>query len=131
LNPAPDLLGDDPDVALALVLLLFLDLLHRQVLPLLPVYGAALALEDLRALKTKGVVLLNREAEFRKIRFFPFFQSMEQPLHLKISGPSTQRGRPPKQGSRVWKNKVLALLPVYRAALALKSGPSNPKGSSS
>jgi hypothetical protein len=73
LSLAPDLLGDDPDVALALVLLLLLDLLHRQVLPLLPVYGAAFALKDLRALKPKGVVLLNREAEFRKISFFFFF----------------------------------------------------------
>jgi hypothetical protein len=60
LSLAPDLLCDDPDVALALVLLLLLDLLHRQVLPLLPVYGASLALEDLRALKPKGVVLLNK-----------------------------------------------------------------------
>ncbi len=92
MSPAPDLLGDDPDVALALVLLLLLDLFHRQVLPLLPVYGAAFALEDLRALKPKGVVLLNREAEFGKIRFFSFFQSMEQPLHLKISWPSNPMG---------------------------------------
>ncbi len=66
LSLAPDLLGDDPDVALALVLLLLLDLLHRQVLPLLPVYGAALALEDLRALKPKGVVLLNRKQSSEK-----------------------------------------------------------------
>jgi hypothetical protein len=66
LSIAPDLLGDDPDVALALVLLLLLDLLHRQVLPLLPVYGAALALEDLRTLKPKGVVLLNRKQSLEK-----------------------------------------------------------------
>jgi hypothetical protein len=92
LSLASDLLGDDPDVALALVLLLLLDLLHCQVLPLLPVYRATFALEDLRALKPKGVVLLNREAELRKIRFFSFFQSMGQPLHLKLSGPSNPKG---------------------------------------
>jgi hypothetical protein len=80
LSLAPDLLGDDPDVALALVLLLLLNLFHRQVLPLLPVYGAALALEDLRALKPKGVVLLNKGAEFGKIRFLAFFQTMEKSL---------------------------------------------------
>jgi hypothetical protein len=48
------------------VLLLLLDLLHRQVLPLLPVYGAALALEDLQALKPKGVVLLSRKESSEK-----------------------------------------------------------------
>ena len=46
-----DLLGDRPHAALALVLLLLLDLLHRQVLPLLPVNRAAGALEDFWALK--------------------------------------------------------------------------------
>merc|ERR1719352_66158 len=46
-----DLLGDRPHAALALVLLLLLHLLHRQVLPLLPVNGATSALKDLRALK--------------------------------------------------------------------------------
>ena len=46
-----DLLGDRPHAPLALVLLLLLHLLHRQVLPLLPVNGTASALEDLRALQ--------------------------------------------------------------------------------
>merc|ERR1712062_889794 len=46
-----DLLGDRPHAALALVLLLLLHLLHRQVLSLLPVNRTASALEDLRALK--------------------------------------------------------------------------------
>jgi hypothetical protein len=53
------------------------------VLLILLVYETAFAREDLWALKPKGVVLLNRDTEFREIRFFPFFQSMEQPLHLK------------------------------------------------
>merc|ERR1719225_2388030 len=52
-----DLLGDRPHAPLALVLLLLLHLLHRQVLPLLPVNGTASALEDLRALKGERVIL--------------------------------------------------------------------------
>ena len=46
-----DLLGDRPHAALALVLLLLLHLLHRQVLPLLPVDWTACALEDLWTLQ--------------------------------------------------------------------------------
>ena len=45
-----DLLRDRPHAPLALVLLLLLHLLHRQVLPLLPVNWTACALEDLRTL---------------------------------------------------------------------------------
>ena len=52
-----DRLGDGADVALRLVLLLLLDRLHRQVLALLPVDGAARALVDLGALEGEGVVL--------------------------------------------------------------------------
>ena len=52
-----DRLGDGADVALRLVLLLLLDGLHRQVLALLPVDGAARALVDLGALEGEGVVL--------------------------------------------------------------------------
>jgi hypothetical protein len=52
------LLGDCPNVALALVLLLLLDLLNGEVLALLPVYAAALAFEDLWPLETEGIILL-------------------------------------------------------------------------
>ena len=50
-----DLLGDGPHAALALVLLFLLDLLHCEVLPLTPVYGAACALEDLRTLARSAI----------------------------------------------------------------------------
>jgi hypothetical protein len=53
------LLGDCPNVALALVLLLLLDLFDGEVLPLLPVYRAAFAFEDLGPLETEGIILLN------------------------------------------------------------------------
>ena len=53
-----DLLGDGPHAALALVLLFLLDLLHCEVLPLTPVYGAARALEDLRTLPRSALDLV-------------------------------------------------------------------------
>ena len=45
-----DLLGDGSDASLGLVFLLLLHLLHRQVLTLLPVDGAAGAFDDLGSL---------------------------------------------------------------------------------
>merc|ERR1719346_435820 len=52
-----DLLRDRPHAPLALVLLLLLHLLHRQVLPLLPVNWTPCTLEDLWALKGEWVIL--------------------------------------------------------------------------
>jgi hypothetical protein len=39
---------------------------EKKVLPLLTAYGAALALEDLRALKPKGVILLIKKQSSEK-----------------------------------------------------------------